>query len=108
MELLNAIMLLFASFVIIFLVFFINFLQKMLIKEQESKFEILFFYSKNYEMLASKFLDTQKDMEDLKKEISFLRDNYIPKYPLCFDWGEMEIMPNWECERCGNEYKNKK
>ena len=105
MELLNAIMLLFASFVIIFLVFFINFLQKMLIKEQESKFEILFFYSKNYENLAEKFLDAQKDLEDLKKEISFLRDNYIPKYPLCFGWGKMEIMPNWECERCGNEYK---
>ena len=34
MELLNAIMLLFASFVIIFLVFFINFLQK--VKKKES------------------------------------------------------------------------
>lgn len=80
MELLNAIMLLLASFVIIFLLFFINFLQKMLIKEQEEKFEILFYYSKNYEMLASKFLDAQKDLEDLKKEILFLRDNYIPNW----------------------------
>lgn len=105
MDLLTSIILLLASLVIFFLVFFINFLQKMLIQEQESKFEILFFYSKNYEMLASKFLDTQKDLEDLKKEISFLRDNYIPKCPLCFGWGKMEIMPNWECERC--DYENK-
>ena len=79
MELLNAIMLLFASFVIIFLVFFINFLQKMLIKEQESKFEILFFYSKNYEMLASKFLDAQKDLEKLKNEVLFLEKTYESK-----------------------------
>ena len=79
MELINAIMLLFASFVIIFLVFFINFLQKMLIKEQESKFEILFFYSKNYEMLASKFLDAQKDLEKLKNEVLFLEKTYESK-----------------------------
>ena len=79
MELLNAIMLLFASFVIIFLVFFINFLQKMLIKEQESKFEILFFYSKNYENLAEKFLDAQKDLEKLKNEVLFLEKTYESK-----------------------------
>ena len=51
----------------------------MLIKEQESKFEILFFYSKNYEMLASKFLDAQKDLEKLKNEVLFLEKTYESK-----------------------------
>ena len=69
MEIINAIMLLFASFVIIFLVFFINFLQKMLKTEQEQKLEILFYYSKNYERLFEKCTDFEKDLEKLKNEV---------------------------------------
>ena len=79
MELLNAIMLLFASFVIFFLVFFINYLQKMLIKEQESKFEILLYFSKNYENLFERCIDFGKDLEKLKNEALFLEKIYESK-----------------------------
>lgn len=69
MEILNAIMLLFASFVIIFQVFFINFLQKMLKTEQEQKLEILLYFSKNYEKLFEKCTDFEKDLGKLKNEV---------------------------------------
>lgn len=81
MEILNAIMLLFASFVIFFLVFFINFLQKMLKTEQEQKLEILLYFSKNYEKLFKRCLKTEREIVILKKDIFFLKDNYIPKCP---------------------------
>ena len=106
MEIINAIMLFFASFVIIFLVFFINFLQKMLGKEQEQKLEILLYFSKNYENLFERCLKAEREIVILRKDIFFLRDNYIPKCPECAKEGMfMEIMQNWKCERCGYESK---
>lgn len=41
----------------------------MLEKEQEQKFEILFYYSKNYERLFEKCTDFEKDLEKLKNEV---------------------------------------
>lgn len=79
MEILNAIMLLFASFVIIFQVFFINFLQKMLEKEQEQKLEVLLYFSKNYEKLFKKCVYFEKDLEKLKNEALFLEKIYESK-----------------------------
>lgn len=36
----------------------------------------------------------------LQNQLDFYKKNYVAKCPECFWWGKMEIMPNWECERC--------
>ena len=79
MEILNTILLIWAWIIIIFQVFFINFLQKMLKKEQEQKFEILLYFSKNYENLFERCIDFGKDLEKLKNEALFLEKIYESK-----------------------------
>lgn len=47
-------------------------------------------------------------IELLNNRADFYRKNYVPKCPECAkESADMEIMPNWQCERCGYE-KNKK
>lgn len=36
----------------------------------------------------------------LQNQLDFYKKNYVAKCPECFWWGKMEIMQNWECERC--------
>lgn len=79
MEILNTILLIWAWIIIIFQVFFINFLQKMLKKEQEQKFEILLYFSKNYENLFERCIGFGKDLEKLKNEALFLEKIYESK-----------------------------
>ena len=51
----------------------------MLIKEQEQKFEILLYFSKNYENLFERCIDFGKDLEKLKNEALFLEKIYESK-----------------------------
>ena len=99
---------------IIFQLFFIFFLQReneellKLAQEQQEVNSEMNNLNKKIIKINKERIKKLKEQNEiiliLENKVNFYREHYVPKCPECFkDGADMEIMPNWQCERC--DYK---